>query len=201
MSAGRVIVFVKAPRPGFVKTRIAASLDDESASAIYQALVGLTLSRLSDAKDVELRFTPDDAAVEIEAWKRPGWRLRAQGDGDLGARIDRAVADAFNEGIEGVVVLGTDCPEFTLDDVAGAWNALREHEVVVGPAVDGGYWLIGMGCRQPELFTGIPWSTGQVFEVTMERARAAGLRVATLRSLRDVDTLEDWRAWLRERPL
>jgi len=198
LSNGRVIVFLKAPRPGFVKTRIAAKLDAESAAAIYQALVGMTLSRLAGRTDVELRFAPDDAGAEIGAWRRPGWRIQGQGEGDFGERLERAVVDAFSDGLEKVVLLGTDCPELIGADVDEAWTALEAHDVVIGPALDGGYWLLGLKRPIPELFRNMPWSTDRVSEMTILRSREAGLRVLELRRLRDVDTLEDWRAWQRE---
>ena len=201
MRDGRVIVFLKTPRPGFVKTRIAAQLDAEAAAAIYQVLVGTTLSRLAGRQDVELRFAPDDAAAELGCWRHPGWNVRPQGDGDLGDRINRATADAFAEGASGVVILGSDCPEFGAADIDAAFEALKAHDIVLGPATDGGYWLVGVGRSLPELFREIPWSTDQVFETTRRRGVHAGLRVAELRQLRDIDTLEDWRQWLREQPL
>ncbi len=201
MKDGRVIVFLKAPRPGFVKTRIAVRLDDEAATAIYQALVGMTLSRLTEVEHVELRYAPDEAGAEMAAWQRTGWIIRPQGEGDLGDRINRAVATAFDEGAGKVLILGSDCPEFAAEDLDVASSALDEHDVVLGPAKDGGYWLLGLARPRPELFRGIPWSTDQVFRTTENRALEAGLRIARLRQLRDVDTLEDWRAWLREHPL
>jgi rSAM/selenodomain-associated transferase 1 len=198
---GRVIVFLKAPRPGFVKTRIAAQLDAEAAAAIYQVLVGITLSRLNGRQDVELRFAPDDAAAELGAWRRAGWNARPQGEGDLGERLCRAMTDAFTEGVSNVLILGADCPEFGAEDIQAAFEALNGHDVVLGPATDGGYWLVGLGRSLPEVFREIPWSTDQVFEMTRRRSVDAGLRVAELRRLRDIDTLEDWRTWLREQPL
>lgn len=200
MKDGRIIVFLKAPRPGFVKTRIAQQLDAEGAAAIYQVLVGITLSTLQARSDVELRFAPDDASAELGSWRRPGWRIRPQGDGDLGDRIGRAFGEAFSDGADRVLILGTDCPEMEVSDVDEAFRALERHEVVLGPALDGGYWLLGTREARPELVRDIPWSTERVFETTLLRAREAGLRVAALRRLRDVDTLEDWRTWLRERP-
>ena len=201
MIPGRVIVFLKAPRPGFVKTRIATELDAEGAAAIYQVLVGITLSRLESRSEVELRFAPDDAAGELSHWRRPAWQLRPQGDGDLGARMGRAIDDAFSEGVARVLVIGTDCPEIEASDLDDGFSALEGHDLVVGPAVDGGYWLLGLDRPRPELMRDMRWSGDRVFDTTMHRARDAGLRVAELRRLRDIDTLEDWRTWLRERPL
>lgn len=199
-------MFLKAPRPGQVKTRLAADLDGEAAAGIYRMLVGLTLGRLEGFEDVELRYTPDDAdaeaEVEVAGWRRQaGWRLRPQGQGDLGDRLERALAEAFGEGAGRVVIVGTDCPWLEASDLEEAFEALGRSEVVIGPAEDGGYWLLGLDRARPELLRGIPWSTPGVYDMTLRRAREAGLRVAELRRLRDVDTLEDWRAWLRDHPL
>jgi rSAM/selenodomain-associated transferase 1 len=192
------MVFLRAPRPGEVKRRLAASLDGEAAAAIYRVLVTRTLSAVTGENGVELWHTPDEAGDEVGYWARPGWRLRPQGEGDLGVRMQRAFESAFGEGAQRVVLVGTDTPGLTAEDVEEAYDRLLDHEVVVGPALDGGYWLIGMTSPRPELFADMPWSTGEVLRLTEERAAAGGLRVARLRELRDVDTLEDWRLWLRE---
>lgn len=194
----RLMVFLRAPRPGEVKRRLAASLDGEAAAAIYRVLVTRTLSAVTGDDGVELWHTPDDAGDEVSHWARPGWRLRPQGEGDLGERMQRAFESAFGEGAKRVVLVGTDAPGLTAADLEQAFDRLTANEVVLGPALDGGYWLIGMTAPRPELFADMPWSTGEVLRRTEERAVAAGLRVARLRELRDVDTLEDWRSWLRE---
>lgn len=199
-AAEQLIVFVRAPRPGQVKTRLARALGPTAACAAYRALVESLLRRLAGLPNVVLRFTPDDARAEIAAWLAPGWRAAAQGAGDLGARLQTAFAAAFDAGARRVVVIGSDCPDVTEADVRQAWRALREHDVVVGPAHDGGYWLIGLRAPRPELFAGVAWSTSRVLEQTLALARARGLRVHRLRALRDVDTAGDWRAFLEREP-
>lgn len=201
MNSSRVIVLLKAPRPGLAKTRIAAALDDHAAAAIYRVLVDRTLAAVKEIPEVELRYTPDGAEPEIQPYLRAGWRARPQGEGDLGVRLERAVHDAFTEGARRLVVVGTDCPEMTAADLRDAFDALVELDLVLGPATDGGYWLLGLRRPVPGLFRDIPWSTGTVLSDTEARARAAGLSVGLLRRLSDVDTLEDWRRWLREAPL
>lgn len=198
---GRVIVFVKAPRPGFAKSRLAESLDPEAAAAIYQVLLHRTVATLAFRTDVELRFTPADAEAEIASLSRPGWRLADQGPGDLGERMAKAVRGADADGALPVLLLGTDCPGLEPGDIDDAFAQLKEQDVVMGPAEDGGYWLLGLRGGYPDLFTNIPWSTPEVGAITLERARSAGLRVGRLRTLRDVDTLGDWREWLRSAPL
>ncbi|MBI2925144.1 MAG: TIGR04282 family arsenosugar biosynthesis glycosyltransferase [Verrucomicrobia bacterium] len=192
----QLIIFVKAPRPGAVKTRLAETLGAVAACEAYCRLVESLLSRLASLREVELRFTPDDAGAEIKRWLGPGWTARPQGTGDLGTRLEAAFVEAFARGAERVVIIGSDCPRVTVEDVQAAWRALEEHDVVLGPATDGGYWLIGLRSRQRELFDGIAWSTSRVLAQTLARAQAAGLRVQRLRELSDVDTAEDWRGFL-----
>jgi rSAM/selenodomain-associated transferase 1 len=195
-AAEQLIVFVRAPRPGTVKTRLALALGPAAACAAYRTLVDTLLRRLAGLPNLTLRFTPDDAHAEIADWLAPGWRAQAQGAGDLGARLHAAFASAFDAGARRVAAIGSDCPELTEGDVREAWRALRGHDVVVGPATDGGYWLIGLREARPELFAGVDWGTSRVLEQTLALARAHGLRVHRLRERRDVDTAEDWRAFL-----
>ncbi len=186
-------MFVRAPRPGSVKTRLAAALGADAACAAYRTLVDHLLPQLElPAFAVELRFTPDDAASELAPWLRPGWQLRPQGGGDLGARLERAVADSFASGFDRCLILGTDCPYLTAVDLRAAEEALNTHEVVLGPAVDGGYWLIGLRAPNGALFRDIPWSTGEVLAATRKRAQAAGMKVHLLRTLEDIDTHAEW---------
>lgn len=196
MSDERLILFLKAPRPGYVKTRLASALGAEAACAAYRRLVETLLPRLAGIDDVELRFSPDDACAEIAPWLQRGWTAAPQGPGELGARLARATREAFAAGAKRVAVIGSDCPRVTAEDIASAWGALARDDVVLGPAVDGGYWLVAMRRPEPRLFSDIAWSTGVVLEQTLAQARAAGLSVKLLRELPDVDTPEDWQRFL-----
>jgi rSAM/selenodomain-associated transferase 1 len=196
MNESRLLVFLKAPRPGTVKTRLAATLGAAEACAAYQRLVGTLLRQLVALENVDLCFTPDDVGSEIMPWAKPTWRLKPQGNGDLGCRLDRAFRRAFDEGAERVVIIGSDCPEVDASDIQAAWTALLSHDVVLGPATDGGYWLIGLRAPQRELFVDIPWSTDKVLRETQKRCGVAGLTTRLLRELSDVDTEADWRRFL-----
>ena len=198
MSEERLFIFLKAPRPGAVKTRLAESIGASEAAAAYQILVETLLAKLALLSDVQLRFSPDDALSEIEPWLRPHWQARAQGEGDLGQRLERAFGEAFTEGVNRVVVIGSDCPELTAEDIRAAWAALARDDLVLGPAKDGGYWLIGLKSRQPSLFHSMPWSTDKVLEETLDRARHSGLTFKLLRELSDVDTEQDWLSFLAQ---
>src|SRR5262249_24760372 len=119
-----------------------------------------------------------------------------QGPGDLGERLSRAFRDAFASGARRVVVIGSDCPDVTPADIHAAWAALEAHDVVLGPAIDGGYWLIGLQALHEPLFRGVRWSTSTVLTQTLALCHQQGLRVHRLRELSDVDTEEDWRRFL-----
>ncbi len=192
----KLIVFVKAPRPGLVKTRLAGALGAAAACQAYRQLVETLLRNLASLPEVELRFTPDDAAKEIRPWVQAGWNSRPQGEGDLGRRLQAAFREAFAEGAGRVVIIGSDCPEVAATDIREAWAGLNRYDMVVGPASDGGYWLIGLRQPQPPLFEGIAWSTATVLAETLQRAKAANLRVQLLRILADVDTEKEWRQFL-----
>lgn len=196
MTNRRLCVFLKAPRAGFVKTRLAASLGDAAALAAYRRLLDVTLNPMRELTEVELRFTPDDAAAELTEWLNPGWTMVPQGGGDLGERLLRAVTEANAHGVERVAIIGSDCPQVTAADIRLAWARLEQHDLVLGPARDGGYWLIALRAVRPELFQDIPWSTGQVLPQTLARADELGLSVSLLRELRDVDTVADWEEFL-----
>lgn len=201
MAKDQLIVFLKAPRPGTVKTRVAQTTGAERACSIYRELVETVLRKLSPLKEVELCFAPDDASSEIQPWLRPGWTARPQGEGDLGARLTRAFASTFADGAERVVIIGSDCPEVKTADIRAAWKELRTHDLVVGPAVDGGYWLIGLRTPQADLFRDISWSSDQVLAQTLAQARKQALRIQVLRILTDIDTEEDWNAYVSENRL
>lgn len=177
-----------------VKTRLRLGADAECAA--YQQLVDTVLREMAAIKDVELRFTPDDAQRQIRKWLRNGWSATAQGQGDLGARMRTGFADAFANGAKRVVIIGSDCPYLCAEDIRMAWDALNTSDLVLGPAEDGGYWLIGLREEQSDLFRNIPWSSRKVFNQTMARAQTLGLKTFLLRTLSDVDTREDWQRFI-----
>lgn len=196
----RLVVFLKAPRVGTVKTRLAEGIGAVAACEAYRHMLVTLLGNLAALRAVELCFTPADAKVELASWLRAGWSSQPQTGGDLGERLHGAFCGHFESGAERVVIIGADCPAVRPADVVAAWHALGAHDVVLGPATDGGYWLIGLRAPQPQLFTVMPWSTAAVLAETQRRACASGLRVALLRELSDVDTLADWERWKRSEP-
>ena len=186
---------------GEVKTRLARVIGAKAACEAYCQLVDELCERLSSLKGLELRFSPDDAADEIKCWQRQSWRLRPQGKGDLGQRMEAAFAEAFASRAERVVIIGSDCPAIAVDDIEKASAALGTADVVLGPARDGGYWLIGLRQPQPSLFKQITWSTDSVLKETLRRARDSQLQVKLLRELADVDNQRDWEDFLASKGL
>jgi rSAM/selenodomain-associated transferase 1 len=201
MDLEKLIVFVKAPRVGAVKTRLAKSIGDVRACDAYRTLAESVLKNVASLPNVELRFAPNDAATEITPWLRETWRARPQGEGDLGKRLGRAFDEAFADGAERVVIIGSDCPDLQVADVRAAWKELATHDLVVGPATDGGYWLMGLRASQPKLFENISWSSEHVLAETLQRAKALALRIQLLRILTDVDTETEWNAYVQNRKL
>jgi rSAM/selenodomain-associated transferase 1 len=197
-----LIVFARAPEPGYVKTRLAAELGAEEALSVYRRLAERVVAAVHAAGSysVTVAYTPPGAEPLMRRWLGTSVALRPQSDGDLGERMATAVADAFSAGAERVVVIGTDCPEVSADVVEEAFTRLDAADVVLGPASDGGYYLIGMSRLHRALFDDVPWSSADTLRATLERARAHGLSIALLEQRRDIDTAADWRTWLASLP-
>lgn len=204
MSRDVLLVFVKAPRPGAVKTRLAADLGEETAAELYRALaeeeVRCTAPRPGEYERLFF-FTPPEARPAMEAWFPEEAWLPQEGP-DLGCRMAAAFGETFRRGARRAAIVGSDVPWVSREIVLEALRSLDDHDLALGPARDGGYYLLALDRPRPALFDGIPWSTPSVLSATVERAGGLGLAVRVLDPLRDVDTLEDVRAeWKRLRGL
>ena len=193
-----VLLFVKYPEPGCVKTRLAATVGPERAAEIYRRLVAEVFARLPCDAEAIACFDPPERREEIEQWLRGIGGERAlhflpQSAGDLGARLAHAFEETFALGFQQIAGIGTDCVEIDAAIFSETWEALGTHEVVLGPSEDGGYFLIALAAATPALFEKIPWSSGGVFTETLARAASENLRVHRLPMRHDVDTEEDWR--------
>lgn len=199
----RLIVFTRYPIPGRTKTRMIPALGAGGAAGLQREMTAYTVhtARALAAKtgvEVEIRF--EGAPLpDLRGWLGRSYRFRPQGDGDLGRRMLRAFADAFAERQQRVVIVGTDCPTLDLATLERAFAALTHSDVVLGPASDGGYYLIGLNRSRPGLFEGIPWGTGEVLERTWDILRRDALRAERLRELSDVDLPEDLPIWEQAR--
>jgi rSAM/selenodomain-associated transferase 2/rSAM/selenodomain-associated transferase 1 len=186
-----VLLFAKAPRPGRVKTRLAADTGAAAAARLYRVMGREVADALrSGPWRLVVAYTPAGALDEVRAWLGPELGYLAQRGSDLGERMEDALARALARAPRACLV-GTDAPALDGKRVREALQALDDHDLVLGPAEDGGYYLLATSSPVPELFRRIPWSTGRVLAVTLERARALGLRTHLLPALRDVDTLAD----------
>ena len=189
-----ILVFVKYPEPGRVKTRLAATVGPERATEIYRQLVSEVFARLPGDVEVIACFDPAQRRAECEVWLAGrAAHFLSQANGDLGLRLATAFAEAFARGFARVAAIGTDCPEIDAPLFAETWSALETCEVVLGPSKDGGYYLVALREPTVPLFSGVAWSSVDVLSQTLERATASNLRVHLLPKRHDVDTEEDWR--------
>lgn len=190
----RIAVFARAPVPGQVKTRLQPALRPEACAALHRALVMRTLETCTrlDCIDVDLWCTPDRGHAFFHACARDfGVALREQPEDDLGARMYGALADSLTRS-EQVLIIGTDCPELDADYLNRAFDALsRGRNAAVGPALDGGYVLIGARVARQALFEGIDWGGAQVMDRTRAALRRLGWTWEELIPLRDIDRPED----------
>jgi rSAM/selenodomain-associated transferase 1 len=199
MPHNHLVAFVKAPRLGRVKSRLARDIGAVAAWRFYRTTMASVLRTL-DGNGRWIRWlavTPDPATRESILWP-PGWRRMPQGPGDLGARMAR-VMKILPPGP--VVIIGSDVPGIRPQHIAQAFHALGRHEAVFGPAVDGGYWLVGLRRRprRPEIFAGVRWSTPAALADTI--ANLPMTSVTMLETLQDIDTgadLDGWRRHQRE---
>jgi len=197
-----LVIFAKAPIPGHVKTRLSPPLTPDEAATLHGSFVLDTLERTKAAvgrlklsMDRYLACAPSSSHVFFKIMEeRQGVKLIDQVGDDLGARMHQAVEAMFSRGYRRTLLLGTDVPTVPLEHFKQALTLLDSHELVLGPALDGGYYLIGMNRTIPELFTNMPWSTDQVLRLTQDRAAQLGLKTALLQPWRDVDTLADLEA-------
>lgn len=192
----RLIVFSRWPVPGKTKTRLIPALGPLGAAEFQRRMTLKTMDTArawasSGQRDIEVRHA-GGSWRQMRGWLGPETCYRHQAPGDLGHRMASAFRAAFDEGAHRVVLIGTDCPGITSAMLDEATSDLREHDLVLGPTHDGGYWLIGMKRPLP-VFDGVAWSTGAVLSRTLELADHQGLSVHLLSKLSDIDTPDDLR--------
>ncbi len=200
------VIFAKAPIPGQVKTRLCPPLTPDEAATLHGSFV---LDQLERTKAAIAKFrlpavhvlacAPSSTHVFFKILgERQGVRLLDQEGADLGARMHASFMKLFADGFRRVILVGTDVPSLPLAHYREACDSLATHELVLGPARDGGYYLIGLTQPVAELFHDIPWSTDHVLATTRERAAGRDLKTALLPTWQDVDTLDDLRAVIRD---
>ncbi|MDO8463909.1 MAG: TIGR04282 family arsenosugar biosynthesis glycosyltransferase [Gallionella sp.] len=189
----RIIIFAKAPLPGFAKTRLIPALGQDGAARLARRMLHGTLSSAVGAMvgSVELCVTPDIASPAWVGVDIPqGVEVSAQGDGDLGARLARAAQRGLEHG-EPVILIGTDCIEMSVTLLRSATATLKHKNAVIHPAADGGYVLLGLARFHPLLFEGMAWSTDRVAAETVGRIGQLGWSLEVGSPLHDIDEPAD----------
>ncbi len=191
----KLIVFTRYPEPGRTKTRLIPALGPQGAADLQRRLAERVVAQArllcqGRGTDLEVHYAGGDPD-KMAAWLGKDLAFRPQRGEGLGRRLAAAFEAAFEPGVAAAVLIGTDVIDLSASVLERAFEALERAEVVLGPAADGGYYLIGLKRPLPELFTDIPWSTDRTAEVTLKRAREMNLAVALVDELADVDRPPD----------
>lgn len=193
-----LVLMAKAPLAGQVKTRLIGALSAEDAADLYAAFLSDTFAVMEDAADeresvrLVLCYTPEGEEEAFEKVEREGSLMLAQRGDTLGQRLENCFTDLFEHGFNSVVIIGGDSPTLPVENLLTAFDSLTdEDEIVIGPAEDDGYYLLGMRKLHPRVLEDIPWSTNEVLAVTRRRILEAKLNLIELPVCYDVDTPED----------
>ena len=188
MNNNLIIVFVRSPELGKVKTRLARSIGDQSALNIYKILLKHTAAVLRDLSfDKVVYFS--EKIDNNDLWENSLFEKKLQKGADLGERMHHAFDTAFNKGYKKVLIIGSDLFDLTSSIITSAFEALETYDISIGPSLDGGYYLLGMKKLQPEVFKNKKWGTDSVLEHTLQDLKKQKIKL--LNALNDIDTLED----------
>ena len=190
MHSKLLMIFIKNPVEGEVKTRLGASIGSTNALQVYKKLLSRTRETAIQAQcDRYLWYS--SMIDRRDMWNSEQFEKRLQHGSDLGERMLAAFRTAFEEGYEKVVIIGSDCADLSPDHIEAAFQGLQTSDAVIGPSEDGGYYLLGLKEFRPEIFSEIEWSTPDVLESTIHHFDRLGLSYSTLDVLNDIDTIED----------
>lgn len=186
-----LIIFQKNAVLGKVKSRLAATIGEKKALEIYKLLLLHTYREIEKLEGIDISIFYSDFIEEISFVQIKPVFTEIQIGEDLGEKMSNAFRFLFEKGYQKVIIIGTDCPEIKSTDIQDAFQSLEKNEVCIGPALDGGYYLLGM-CRYYEsLFQNIPWSSSEVTKMTLEILNLGQISFELLKTLRDIDTEED----------
>jgi rSAM/selenodomain-associated transferase 1 len=194
---GCILLFVKFPEEGSVKTRLAKDIGPGFVQTLYRNFVLDLLETLKKSKwPIIIHFHPSGSGNAISSWLGKNYLYAPQNGADLGERMKNAFTDAFADGFSKVIIIGSDLPDLQKNILDMAFKALHVNDIVIGPSVDGGYYLIGFRHNSflPEVFKGISWGTDTVLKDTLKILREKNYKAHFLPELRDVDTIEDLKA-------
>jgi len=186
----QLIIFAKNPVLGKVKTRLASTIGDKKALEVYKELLDHTCS-IASKVDVEKKVYYSDFINNDDLWNNANFEQELQHGNDLGKRMSNAFKETFKSFNGKVVVIGTDCKELSTEIIDQAFSGLEYADIVIGPALDGGYYLIGMKSLEEKIFENIDWSTSAVLEQTIDKIDTKRLSFLLLKTLSDIDNEHD----------
>ena len=194
-----LIIFAKAPVPGLVKTRLQTHLSAEECADLHASFIigTIRIAKTVEGPDIYLFCHPDiDNPFFQKVSSDFGIKLMPQNGKDLGERMDNAIRDTLSAGHKKVLIIGSDSPDLPPEYIDEGFKRLDSSDMVIGPSVDGGYYLLG-GKRGLPVFYGIPWSSNKVFEMTLNKAREHSLTFSILDEWYDIDTWEDLQKYMK----
>lgn len=184
-----LIIFLKYPELGRCKTRLAKTIGDESALKIYRKILSHSHQI---TKDLPVdKFLYFDSVTDKKLDWNGEYKIAYQKQTDLGGRMRQAFADVFGQDYYKAIIMGTDCIDLTIEIINNAYRQLNHYDVVIGPAKDGGYYLLGLNNSEPKLFQNIEWSTNTVLSDTIKIIQSLGLTYSFMPVLSDIDVEED----------
>ncbi len=189
-----VILFVKLPEKGKVKSRLAQDMDEDFVLRLYESMVCDTIDMLKKGNaPFRICFFPPEALDRMKAWLGQGYSYMPQTGDDLGERMEQAFVRVFSEGVSQALLIGSDIPGLNAAVIGEAFDSLPENDAVIGPTDDGGYYLIGFqkNAFEPCVFRDMTWSTDSVYRETVDRLGRKSRTVHVLPQCADVDTKED----------
>jgi len=196
-----IIVFTRFPVEGKVKTRLAKNMGNKFTVSFYKTCAEHTFSELLKVKkynvDIYLFCSEENEMTEVINWTKNKFSYHFQQGDNLGLRMLNAFKFVFEKGYKKVIIIGTDAPDISMNLVQSAISVLGNYTVVIGPANDGGYYLLGFRSKLIDLFSGIEWSTDSVLDNTVEKLNRSKTNYFMLNELTDIDTLEDLQNWLK----
>ncbi len=188
-----IAIMARAPVPGNVKTRLIPPLNPDSAAKLYKAFLFDRLESVGTIKDADhfVAYTPSESKQIFKKIIPPNYSLIVQKGTDLGERLDNVSSFLIKKGYEKVVLIDSDSPSLPISFIIDGLGCLDNSDLVLGPCEDGGYYLIGMKERTPEIFFNIPWSSSEVTEITINIAKKIGKKISIIDEWYDIDTIED----------
>lgn len=201
MSSTAIVIFLKYPHPGEVKTRLIPGLGEIEATSFYKKCCEDLVTRLKRIQQESflLVSNPADIPLVNDWFNLPKHTFSQEGE-NLGEKIKNAIYQFLQKGFHKIIIVGSDIPDLNSSHISRAEELLDDYDFILGPSFDGGYYLLGLTSKNPYefLLSDIPWSTSQVLNLTVERILEEGYSLQKLKPLRDIDTFEDYQAWQKE---